>query len=1081
MTTLASLFAAQAQRTPDAVALADAGGDLTYAELLRQARAAAGRLRALGVGSGDPVAVFGTRGPGLAVALVGVQMAGGACLPLDPAQPAQRLVAMIEAAAPRLLIVAGPGSPPPFGGTAVHVDLLRQDNAGAARDGNPGGALDGASGPESLAYVLFTSGSTGEPKGVMLPQRSLVHHADAVARLYDLGPGDRVLQFASIGFDVSIEELFPTWATGAALVPRPDDLPILGSEWLRWLQVSGITVMNLPTAYWHEWVRDLDRLGEPLPSALRLVIAGGEQPLASAYRAWQVIAGSRVRWINAYGPAETGPIATAFEPPRDRPWPADRELPLGRPVGEATVRVVTAGGRTAATGDAGELWIGGPGLALGYLHSPELTAEHFVADPEQGGARVYRTGDLVRVAAGGDLEFVGRSDDQVKIRGFRVETREVERVLARHAAVAQTAVVAREVRPGDVRLVAYVVPAAGEPAPAGALRRHVADSLPAQMVPASIVFVDRLPLNAHGKVDRAALPAATPPAEATGTPGRPPTPSEAAIGAIWSRVLGVDGIGLDENFFDLGGHSLQATQVIAAVRDELGSAVGVTALFETPTIAELAAAVDAADGRSAAPPPLRATARGHGERSPLSLSQEHMWRLERTADPPGLYNITALHRFTGAVDVRSLELALALITRRHETLRVRFHATDPPQQSVADVGAPALTVQDLHAARPERRDAELQQRIVEQDAAPFDVERAPLWRATLFVTAANASTLAVTLDHLICDGTSAYILLSEVTSAYESFAAGSAPSLRDLHVQYLDFARWQREWFTEERLRPQLDYWRRTLAGVPMGPGLQFDHTPERPSRRISVHRLEVAGERYRGLEELARRTRSTRFVVTVAAVQALLSIRGGRTDVVVSTTLSGRGRAELDGLIGSFHGVGRIRTDLRGDPRFDTLIARTRESVVGLFEHQDVPFLRIRQAVLPDLPPPGPMLLRAVPVELQYFHTAHDEWTPGAGVVELPGADPGPDSLHFRGHMHPLLITMLDDGERLRIELSYKTDFYDQATIEALGDALQRILSAVVVEPGTPLSSLAALVDDGIRDPAGSGVSAALPIGQGP
>ena len=1073
MTTLASLVETQAQRTPHAVALAHAGGELRYAELLGHARGAAGRLQALGVSSGDPVAVFGTRGPELSVVLLGVQLAGGACLPLDPAQPGQRLAAMIEAAAPELLIVAGHGSPPPFGGTTLHVDQLRA--------ADPGDALDAAPGAESLAYVLFTSGSTGAPKGVMLPQRSLVHHAGAVNRLYCLGPGDRVLQFASIGFDVSIEELFPTWAAGATVVPRPDDVPILGREWLRWLQASGITVMNLPTAYWHEWVRDLDRLGEPLPPALRIVIAGGEQPLAAAYRAWQAIAGSRVRWINAYGPAEAGPITTAFEPPRDRPWPAEREMPLGRPVGEATVRVVSAGGEMVAPGDAGELWIGGPGLALGYLHSPELTAERFVADPEQGGAPVYRSGDLVRADAGGELEFAGRLDDQVKIRGFRVETREVERVLARHVGVAGAAVVAREVRPGEMRLVAYVVPAAGRLATAGELRRHVAGLLPPQMVPAAVVSVERLPLNAHGKVDRAALPAVPTSARPAGTPARPPTPGEAAIAAIWSRVLGVDGVGLDENFFDLGGHSLQATQVIAAVREELGSAVGMTALFETPTIAGLAAAVDAAAPRGTAPPPLRATARHSGERSPLSLSQEHMWRLERAADPPGLYNITALHRFTGVVDVRSLELALALVSRRQETLRVRFHASDPPQQSVDDVAAPALSVQDLRAAPAEGRDAELQQRIAEQDAAPFDVEQAPLWRATLFVTTQDASTLALTLDHLICDGTSAYILLSEVTAAYESFASGGAPSLRDLNVQYLDFARWQREWFTEERLRPQLDYWRRTLAGVPMGPGLPFDHTPERPSRRIAVHRLEVAGGRYRALEKLARHTHSTRFVVTVAAVQALLSLRGGRTDVVVSTTLSGRGRAELDGLIGCFHGVGRIRTDLGGDPPFDALIARTRESVFGLFEHQDVPFMRIRQAVLPDLPAWGPSLLRAVPVELQYFHTAHDKWTPGAGVVERPGADPGPDSLHFRGHMHPLLITVLDDGERLRIELSYKVDFYDRASIEALGDALQRILQAVVTEPAAPLSALGALVDGAKRDPAGSGVSAAQPIGHGP
>ena len=315
--------------------------------------------------------------------------------------------------------------------------------------------------------------------------------------------------------------------------------------------------------------------------------------------------------------------------------------------------------------------------------------------------------------------------------------------------------------------------------------------------------------------------------------------------------------------------------------------------------------------------------------------------------------------------------------------------------------------------------------------------------------------MAVTFDHLVCDGTSAYIFLSELAATYEAFAAERQPGLRPLGVQYSDFALWQRSWYTDERLTAQLEYWKRRLAGMPLGPAVPFDRVPEQPTRQIVSRPVAVTGEAYEGLRRLARATGSTVFVVTVAAVEALFSCVGGLTDIVLSTTLSGRQRTQLEGIIGCFHGVGRIRTDLSGDPGFETVVDRARDTVLGLFEHQDIPFMRVRQAVLPDLPRGGPALLAAVPIELQYFHTAHDQWTPGAGVVERPGADKGPDELFFRGHLHPLNVTFLDDGTQLWGELSYKVDFYDGETIERLADGLESLLAAVMGNPALRLSEL--------------------------
>jgi hypothetical protein len=373
--------------------------------------------------------------------------------------------------------------------------------------------------------------------------------------------------------------------------------------------------------------------------------------------------------------------------------------------------------------------------------------------------------------------------------------------------------------------------------------------------------------------------------------------------------------------------------------------------------------------------------------------------------------------------------------------------------------APSVPVElalcDLSGEPPARRQVELHRRIAAQDARPFDVSEAPLFRSSLYRLDADRSMVAVTFDHLICDGTSAYIFLDELAATYEAVVEDRRPRLRRLAVQYGDFAVWQRSWLTEERLRPQLEYWKRKLHAMPVGPAVPFDRTPDQPTRRIALRPVTVAGEAYEELRRLAGTARSTVFVIAAAAIGALFSRVGGLTDIVLSTTLSGRRFAQLEGLVGCFHGVGRIRTDLSGDPRFDTVVARTHDTVLGLFQNQDVPFVRIREAVLPDVAMSGPALPGAVPIEFQYFHTAHDGWTPGAGVVERPGQDRGPDELFFRGHRHPLTVTLLDDHSQLWGELSYKVDYYDETTIDGLVEGLADVTNAVTRDPQLRLSEL--------------------------
>jgi len=509
----------------------------------------------------------------------------------------------------------------------------------------------------------------------------------------------------------------------------------------------------------------------------------------------------------------------------------DGDPPIGRPLPNTTVRIVDERGDPVPPGTTGELLLGGAGLARGYLNRPELTAERFVVDVVDGrSTRRYRTGDLVTQLDSGDLQFVGRLDGQVKIRGFRVECGEVEAVLAGHPAVAQAVVIAREDTPGDRRLAAYLVAAGAEEVPAGELRRFLSDRLPDHMVPSSFTSLEALPLTAHGKVDRAGLPAPDP----AGPVGERPrvdarTTVEQRLAAIWAGVLGVDagGLSVDDDFFEVGGHSLLATQVIAQVREEFGTDTPLRAIFEAPTVAGLAALIAGANEVDAPVPALTARPAGVVEPLPLSLAQEQMWGLELEADPPGLYNVTAMRPFPRPVDEDALQSALDLLVGRHETLRTSVVTTpDGPRQVVAPTAPVELVVTDLVAVPVAERRAELQRRMAEQDATPFDLAVSPLFRAQLLHLGEEPSLLVVTFDHLICDGTAIEIFVTELVEAYRARSSGRLPDLPVMDIQFADFAAWQRRWLTEDVLRAQLDWWAATLEGAPFGPAVAFDRIP---------------------------------------------------------------------------------------------------------------------------------------------------------------------------------------------------------------------------------------------------------------
>ncbi len=581
------LFEAQVERTPEATAFQCGAAQLSYKELDERANQLAHYLRARGVGPEVLVGICVERSLEMAVGLLGILKAGGAYVPLDPNYPQERLAFMLNDAQVSVLLTQQHlrGALPEHHATVVCLDADWKTIAQAPREPFQGGAT-----AENLAYVIYTSGSTGHPKGVLIPHRGLVNHSVAVAASYGLGADDRVLQFASPSFDIAVEEMFPTWITGGAVIAYPLAPSASVTEFLEAIDGTQITVLNLPTAFWHEMVHGLTLSSAPLPPSLRLVVVGGEKADATAFARWQALGGDRLRWVNSYGPTETTVTATIYEPSgRDLAAQSLAEIPIGRPIANTTVYLLDRHLQPVPLGIPGELYIGGVGLAQGYLNRPDFTAERFIPHPfsDVPGARLYKTGDMARYRPDGHLEFLGRRDYQVKIHGFRVEVGEIEAAIRQHAGVGEAVVVAREEASGDKRLVAYVVPAHQPPPTDEELRSFLRSKLPRYLLPAVIVYQAALPLSPNGKVDRSALPSPDERIDARAALA-PRDELERQLVQVWTEILRVPSIGVRDNFFDLGGNSLLAIRMLSTLEHITGRRLPSSCLFEAPTIEQLA-------------------------------------------------------------------------------------------------------------------------------------------------------------------------------------------------------------------------------------------------------------------------------------------------------------------------------------------------------------------------------------------------------------------------------------------------------------------------------------------------------------
>ncbi|WP_316528536.1 non-ribosomal peptide synthase/polyketide synthase [Kitasatospora brasiliensis] len=1036
---LPELFRAQVRSVPDAVAVVAPEASLTYAELDTRANRLAHALIARGAGPERLVAVALPRSAELVVAILAVLKSGAAYLPVDPEYPAARIEHMLDDARPVLgLTDAATRGRLPDGpaGSAGWLVLDAPETAGLVAGcpaTDPGVAVD----PDHPVYVIYTSGSTGTPKGVVATHGGLANlFANQCPLVFRTGKRMRVGLTTSVSFDGSSDQLFALFA---------------GHE----LHVLDEATWSDPDAYLDYAVRaGLDTVGGT-PSYLQVLVEhglldhpnwrpamvglGGE---AVPEQLWERLrAADGVFSLNYYGPSECT-VDSVFAPLESSPRPV-----IGRPFGGVRLHVLDASLQPVPAGVPGELYIAGAGLARGYLNRPGLTAGRFVADPfGPSGTRMYRTGDLVRWGASGDLEFLGRTDDQVKVRGFRIELGEIEAALAEHPQVARAAVIVRQARAEDRRLVAYPVPVAGAELQPEALRAHLRERLPDYMVPAAFVSLENLPLTVNGKLDRRALP--EPVYAAAGAGRAPRTAQEQVLAELFAEVLGLPRVGVDEDFFDLGGHSLLATRLVARARAALGVEVELRALFETPTVAGLAAGLAGAGRARLA---LRRAERPGTV--PLSFAQQRLWFLHQLDDAGSVYNMPLAWRLSGELDRAALHAALGDVAARHESLRTIYpQVGGVPHQDVleAEAAPPGLSVTRVG-------EAELRESLEAAAARGFDLAAEPPLRAELFELSADEHVLLLVIHHIAGDGWSLGPLAADLATAYAARRRGEEPGWAPLPVQYADYTLWQHELLGEagdqgSLFARQTAYWKRTLADLPEQIRLPADrHRPATPSYSGGHLSVELDADLHAGLVRLGREHGASVYMVLQAALASLLDKLGAGTDIPVGSLIAGRTDQALDGLVGFFVNTLVLRTDTGGDPTFAELLGRVREAALGAYAHQDLPFEQVVEALNPSRSLARQPLFQVL---LALQNTPRTDFAlSGLRSEILPVRTPTT--------MFDLGFHLLERGgtggsaEGIVGRVEYRTDLFDQATVEALFARWLRLLAAVVAEPELPLSRI--------------------------
>ncbi|WP_020479986.1 non-ribosomal peptide synthetase [Mastigocladopsis repens] len=1042
------IFEAQAACTPDNVAVVFEEQQLTYAELNSRANQLAHYLRRLGVKPEILVGICLERTHLMLVAMLGILKAGGAYLPLDPALPQESLTFRLQDAQVPILLTqqtshsiqqAKSLSQSECQHTIENTALVFIDTDWEIIAQENTDNISSEVTPENLVYVLYTSGSTGKPKGVAVEHRQLLNYLYGILPKLDLPTDASFAIVSTFAADLGNTVIFPCLCSGGCLHvvswERASDPTALAAYFRRYpIDCLKIVPSHLAA------LLSSDHIEFILPR--QLLILGGEVTDWHLIETIQQYA-PHCRIINHYGPTETTVGVLTYTVTRKT---SETTVPIGRPIANTQVYVLDSYLKPVPIGVPGELYISGESLARGYLNRPELTVERFITNPfsKNYSQRLYRTGDLVRYLPDENLEFLGRLDEQVKIRGFRIELGEISAALSQHPAVHEVVVITEEVA-GEKRLVAYTVPTSASSIQHSVLihdlRNFLKEKLLEYMIPSAFVILKALPLTPNGKVDRNALPA---PDEAVATQRNfviPRTPVEEVLAGIWAQLLFLQKVSIEDNFFDLGGHSLVATQVISRLRTTFGVELPLRQLFESPTVAELAEHIERAM-RVASVQEITSIGRVSKDRElPLSFAQKRLWFLDQLEPANPTYNLQRAIRLTGSLNIAAFRQSFSEILQRHEVLRTRFAINE--RGNVVQIITPAqsinLPVLDLQKLSTTQQEAEIQRLIQQEGQQGFDLANGPLLRTTLVQLGKQEYVLLFTMHHIVSDAWSTGVLARELTALYEAFSQSKPSPLQELPIQYADFALWQQEWFVGERLTAQLDYWKQQLAGDL--PVLALPTDRPRPAVQTFAgqeYDLVLPHELSQALKVLSQQEGVTLFMTLLAAFKTLLYRYTGQEDILIGSPIANRNRAEIEHLIGFFVNTLVLRTDLSGNLSFRELLKRVREVTLGAYAHQDLPFEKLVEELQPQRDMSRPPLFQVMFV----FQNAPTE------TLDLPGLSIQPMPLKSKTAKFDLALSLVETEQGLLCKVEYNTDLFEEFTISRLIEHFQILLTGIVANP---------------------------------
>ncbi|HET8844320.1 MAG TPA: amino acid adenylation domain-containing protein, partial [Ktedonobacteraceae bacterium] len=1032
---LSAQVAVQAQRIPDTIAAVQADEQLSYAFLQQQAHRLAQILQQQGVRPEVPVALCLPRQLPLLISTLAIVAAGGVCVPLDPNYPPARLQLMLTQSGATLLLsepALAAHLPEPLPLVLSLADLWLQ--LATLPDQAPAVAWQ----PQQLLYLLFTSGSTGVPKGVGLPHEAMSHLLHWQGQHLGLQQPARTLQASSISFDIYWNEAFSTWLCGGTLHLLEQAGPLDGQALVQQLEQQAIERVFLPFST----LRLLAEAALLIPQhelVLREVLCTAEALQVSPVlrRFFAQVPGCAL--INEYGPSETHVVSALELGHQQDDWP---EAPsIGVPISQTQLYVLDARWRLVPQGQVGDLYIGGVSLARGYVQRPDLTAERFVPDPfaRQAGQRLYRTGDRVRWLPQGELQYLGRADGQIKLRGYRIELGEIEVVLGQHPAIEAVAVRVQE-SGGEPRLLAYVVGRGSERLDWAQVRRWLGERVPGYMQPAGMLQVEALPLTSSGKVDRRALPSFEPSVQ-TGQAGRVAREGmEQVVQQVWQQVLQREEVGVQEEFFAIGGHSLLAMQVQVRLQQVLGRSIALRTLFEAPTIAQLAQRLlqEQQEQGGMRVPQLRP--RGRGQEIPLSFGQQRLWFLDQLEPGNLTYHIPIVVRLRGQLDRGAWHKAFSEVVQRHESLRTTFPEREGrPVQSIAPQIIMLLPIVDLSGLEvqiAEERAVQIAQQAIER---PFDLISGPLLRCELLGLSSQEHILILCLHHIVADGWSLSVLLRELVQCYHALRQGQQPDLPELPVQYADYTLWQQQWLQGEMLEHLLSYWRGQMFGAPPALELPTDHprtlTPTYHGDNFICLLPQSVGKQ---VQQLSRTEGVTLFMTLLAAFLVVLSAVSGQEDIVVGSPIANRQQVELEQLIGFFINTLVLRTNLSGNPTFRELLQRVRETCLGAYAHQELPFELLVEALQPKRQQ-GRSPFFLVMLQLQNTPAILSEFDEIAlSIVPIKE-----ETAKF-----DITISVTDTTEGLRMNAEYNTALFEQTSIKSLLKQYQVVLEQAVENP---------------------------------